>query len=30
MSARLRHQINLLAFANSHPLEDCVGQFSQT
>jgi hypothetical protein len=30
MSARLRRQLDLLEFANSRPLEDCVGQFSQT
>jgi hypothetical protein len=26
--ARLRRQLDLLEFANSRPLEDCVGQFS--
>lgn len=30
MSARLRRQLDLLDFANSRPLRDCVGQFSET
>lgn len=30
MSSKLRRQLDLLEFANSRPLEDCVGQFSQT
>ena len=30
MPARLRHQLDLLEFANSRPLQDCVGQFSQS
>ena len=30
MPAKLRRQLDLLEFANSRPLEDCVGQFSQT
>ena len=30
MLARLRHQLDLLEFANSRSLQDCVGQFSQT
>jgi hypothetical protein len=30
MSAKLRHQLDLLEFANSRPLEDCVGHFSET
>ena len=28
--ARLRHQLDLLEFAISRPLQGCVGQFSQT
>jgi len=30
MSAKLRRQLDLLEFASSRPLQDCVGQFSQT
>jgi len=30
MSAKLRRQIDVLEFASSRPLQDCVGQFSQT
>jgi hypothetical protein len=30
MPAKLRCQLDLLKFANSRPLEDCVGQFSET
>jgi hypothetical protein len=30
MPAKLRHQLDLLEFANSRPLEDCVGQFTGT
>jgi len=30
MSSKLRHQLDLLEFANFRPLEDCVGQFSRT
>jgi hypothetical protein len=28
--ARLRRQLDLLEFADSRPIEDCVGQFSET
>lgn len=28
--ARLRRQLDILEFANSRPLEDCVGQFTGT
>lgn len=30
MPAKLRHQLDLLEFANSRPLEVCVGQFSKS
>jgi hypothetical protein len=30
MSAKLRCQLDLVEFASSRPLQDCVGQFSQT
>lgn len=30
MPARLRHQLDLLEFVDSRPLEDCVGLFSET
>ena len=30
MPAKLRHQLDLLEFANSRPIEDSVGQFSET
>ena len=30
MSAKLRRQLDLLEFANSRPLQDCVGYFSET
>lgn len=30
MPARLRRQLDLLEFADSRPLQDCVGRFSQT
>jgi hypothetical protein len=30
MPARLRRQLDLREFANSRPLHDCVGQFSET
>jgi hypothetical protein len=30
MSVKLRRQLDLLEFANSRPLDDCIGQFSKT
>ena len=30
LSAKLRRQLDLLEFASSRPLQDCVGEFSES